>query len=165
MVALNEITEYPVAGYLPYYSHETKRDGFMKYLNLALSLLLAFGFVFFGAQKFGAENVVFQVLAERSGIDLFNPYIRYFTGASEIVIAILLLIPRTRLVASLAGIGLLFGAIGLHLSPWLGIDVPNIGKGLFYTAVVMFVLTLVNGLVSYRAGRKIFFWKGEEEAA
>lgn len=134
----------------------------MKYFNLGLSLLLVFGFIFFGVQKFGAENVVFATLAERSGIALFNPEIRYFTGMSELLIALLILIPRTRLIGSLGGIGLLLGAIGLHLSPWLGIYVPKIGYGLFFTALFMLLINLLNVYASYKNGRKIFFWKTEE---
>ena len=65
------------------------------------------------------------------------------TGVAEIVTALLILFPRTRLLGALAGLGVLAGAIGFHLSPWLGINVPGIGHGLFITAVTMFVLTAI----------------------
>ena len=65
------------------------------------------------------------------------------TGVAEIGTAILILIPRTRLLGAFAGLGVLAGAIGFHLSPWLGINVPGIGHGLFITALIMFVLTSV----------------------
>jgi len=126
---------------------------------LILSLILAAGFVFFGAQKFGAENIVFETLAERSGIALFEPYIRIFTGVSEIAAAILLLIPRTRLVGALMGLGLLVGAIGFHLSPWLGINVPTIGHFLFITACIMTLLSVVNVVVLRKSGAKLLFWQ------
>lgn len=115
----------------------------MKHLNLILTLVLAAGFIFFGLQKFGATNPIFAVIAERSGIDLFEPVIRMATGVAELVTAILLLVPKTRKFGILAGLGVLLGAIGFHLSPWLGINVPGIGHGLFITAVIMFVLSLV----------------------
>ena len=115
----------------------------MKHLNLILTLVLAAGFIFFGLQKFGATNPIFAVIAERSGIDLFEPVIRMATGVAELVTAILLLVPKTRKFGILAGLGVLLGAIGFHLSPWLGINVPGIGHGLFITAVVMFILSLV----------------------
>ena len=112
--------------------------------TLALSLALAAGFLFFGAQKFGAENIVFETIAERSGISFFEPYVRMFTGAAELTIALLLLIPRTRFLGALGGVGLLIGAIGFHLSPWLGINVPIIGHFLFIAAVTMLIGSLVN---------------------
>ena len=115
----------------------------MKKLILVLSIVVAAGFLFFGAQKFGATNPIFSIIAERSGISLFEPVVRMLTSVAEIVTAILILVPRTRLLGALAGVGVLAGAIGFHLSPWLGINVPGIGHGLFITAVIMLVLTAV----------------------
>ena len=115
----------------------------MNKVTLILSLVVAAGFIFFGVQKFGATNPIFEIIADRSGISLFEPVIRMLTGVAEIGTAILILIPRTRLLGAFAGLGVLVGAIGFHLSPWLGINVPGIGHGLFITAVIMFVLTAV----------------------
>lgn len=115
----------------------------MKKTAFILSLVVAAGFIFFGAQKFGATNPIFSIIADRSGISLFEPVIRMLTGVAELGTAVLVLIPRTRLLGALAGLGVLVGAIGFHLSPWLGINVPGIGHGLFITAVVMLVLTAV----------------------
>lgn len=110
-----------------------------------LSVILALGFAFFGVQKFGADNIVFETLASRSGIDLFEPLMRKFTGAAELVTAVLLLIPTARIkaLAVLMAFGILSGAIVFHLSPWLGINVPGIGHFLFISAVALFILTLV----------------------
>jgi len=113
-------------------------------ITLGLSLVLAAGFIFFGVQKFGAENIVFETIAERSGFGFFEPYVRIFTGVAELAVALLLLIPRSRLLGSLGGAGLLIGAIGFHLSPWLGINVPTIGHFLFIAAVTMLIGSLVN---------------------
>jgi len=73
----------------------------------------------------------------------FEPYVRIFTGIAELCTALLLLIPRTRLTGAFAGLGLLIGAIGFHLSPWLGINVPTIGHFLFVSAVCSLVISLV----------------------
>lgn len=132
-----------IAGYLPAPKSEEKRMSNSK-ISLALSIVLAIGFIFFGVQKFGAENIVFETIAQRSGFSFFEPYVRIFTGLAEISIALLLLIPRTRLLGSLGGVGLLLGAIGFHLSPWLGINVPTIGHFLFIAAVTMLIGSLVN---------------------
>jgi len=127
----------------------------MKHLPLILSLILAAGFAFFGVQKFGAENIIFETLAARSGISLFEPYVRIFTGVAELITALLLIVPKTRFTGALAGQGLLLGAIGFHLSPWLGINVPTIGPGLFYTACAMFILCLILTSLLRKAGGKI----------
>lgn len=160
MVALIENTEYLPAGYLPDYSQTSNKENAMTKVTPALSFILAIGFVFFGVQKFGAENIVFETLAQRSGITLFEPYIRYVTGLGELAVAVLLLLPRTRLVGSLLGLGLLVGAIGFHLSPWLGINVPTIGHGLFFTALAMAALMITNMALLRTSGAKLLFWKG-----
>jgi uncharacterized membrane protein YphA (DoxX/SURF4 family) len=147
------------AGFLPDYSDTHKGNPTMSKLTLALSLVLAAGFIFFGVQKFGADNIVFETIATRSGITLFEPYIRYLTGFGELFAAVLLLLPRTRLVGTLAGLALLIGAIGFHLSPWLGINVPTIGHGLFYTALAMTALTVTNTTLLRKTGAKLQFWK------
>ncbi|MEO1019430.1 MAG: hypothetical protein AAFY56_17315 [Pseudomonadota bacterium] len=108
------------------------------------SILLALGLAFFGIQKFGAENIVFETLSTRSGISLFEPGLRIATGLAEIGAALLLIVPRTRLLGTLAALGIVGGAIVFHLSPWLGINVPMIGHGLFFTAVFLFALSLLN---------------------
>lgn len=107
----------------------------------ALPLALAAGFAFFGAQKFGAENIVFEIIAERSGLPIFEPHVRLATGVAELATAALLIAPSTRLLGSLFGLAILLGAIAFHLSPWLGIVVPGVGIGLFMTAVAMTLLT------------------------
>lgn len=108
------------------------------------SLLLAAGLVFFGTQKFGAENIVFETIANRSGIDLFEPVIRRATGVAELFAAVLLVWSRTRLLGALGAAAIIGGAIAFHLSPWLGVNVPEVGHGLFYTAVAMFGLSSFN---------------------
>ena len=110
-----------------------------------LPYVLAAGFIFFGVQKFGASNAIFEIIAHRSGIDLFEPLIRRLTGAAELAVAALFLIPniKAKALAALGAIGLLIGAIGFHLSPWLGINVPGIGHGLFITAVILLGLSVL----------------------
>ncbi|OQW60452.1 MAG: hypothetical protein A4S17_00745 [Proteobacteria bacterium HN_bin10] len=100
-----------------------------------VSWVLALGFaaalVFLvGLPKFiGPEpNPIFAIIAGRTGIDLFEPYVRYATGVAELVAALLLVIPRTRLYgALLAGI-VTISAIGFHLSPFLGVQIPQMDR-------------------------------------
>ena len=128
----------------------------MNKLVLGLSVVVAAGFVFFGAQKFGASNPIFSIIAERSGISLFEPVIRMLTGVAEIGTAILILMPRTRLLGALGGLGVLAGAIGFHLSPWLGINVPGVGHGLFIVALVLTALTAALFLILRKEGYSLF---------
>ena len=120
------------------------RDTAMSKLIKILPYILALGFVFFGVQKFGATNPIFEIIAERSGIDLFEPLIRRLTGVAELLTAVLFVIPnhKVKALGAISAVGVLAGAIGFHLSPWLGINVPGIGHGLFITAVVMFILSV-----------------------
>ena len=113
----------------------------MKTVILILASIVAAGFLFFGVQKFGPTNPIFLVIAEKSGISLFELVIRVLTGVVEVVTAILILVPRTRLLGALAGLGVLAGAIGFHLSPWLGISVPGMGLSLFLIALGLTALT------------------------
>lgn len=116
----------------------------MKHLPLILSLIVAALFLFFGVQKFIANpNPIFSIIAERSGISLFEPGIRMITGVAELGAGLLILLPKTRKLGALLGLAIVSGAILFHLSPWLGISVPGMGHGLFITAVVLFVLNLI----------------------
>lgn len=119
-----------------------------KYLSHAPALLLAAFLAFMGVQKFGAENIIFATIAEKSGIALFEPVVRTIVGVSEITAAALLLIPRMRMIGSGAALGIIGGAIGFHLSPWLGTSVPMAPgaaptPALFYMAIGSFLLAAV----------------------
>ena len=96
----------------------------MKIIRWGIALILSVFLIFMGVQKFGSENVVFATIAAKSGIGLFEPIVRMLVGVAELIAAVLLLIPAARFFGALLGLGILFGAIGFHLTPWLGIFVP-----------------------------------------
>ena len=99
----------------------------IRLLSWALALGFAGALVFLvGLPKFvGPDpNPIFALLAGRTGVALFEPYIRYATGAAELTAALLLIIPRTRFFGALIAGGVTLGAIGFHLSPWLGVSTP-----------------------------------------
>lgn len=88
------------------------------------------------------ENIVFQTLAEKSGYGLFEPTGRVLVGIIEVFAAFCLLIPPFRRFGAFLSIAILGGAVGLHLSPWLGQEVPlalgsaeTDGGALFYLAL------------------------------
>ncbi|MEQ1808606.1 MAG: hypothetical protein ABL889_01680 [Terricaulis sp.] len=103
----------------------------IRLLSWALALGFAGALVFLvGLPKFiGPEpNPIFALIAGRTGVDLFEPYIRYATGAAEFTAALLLIIPRTRFFGALLAGGVTLGAIGFHLSPFLGVQIPQMDR-------------------------------------
>lgn len=128
-------------------------------LYLILSPVLALAFIVFGVQKFGTENPIFGIIAEKSGITAFEPYIRVLVGVAEIVAGAFLLFARTRMTGAVLGLLLLIGAIGLHLSPWLGISVPVGGSGLFVITLIMLGVSAFNLNLLRKAGEKLLFIK------
>lgn len=103
----------------------------IRLLSWALALGFAGALVFLvGLPKFiGPDpNPIFALIAGRTGVDLFEPYIRYATGAAELTAALLLIIPRTRFFGALLAGGVTLGAIGFHLSPFLGIQIPQMDR-------------------------------------
>lgn len=129
-----------------------------KIIAHAPALIVAAFLIMMGVQKFGAENVIFATIAERSGIALFEPLVRMATGVAEIVAAALLVLSRTRIFGALGAVAIIGGAIIFHLSPWLGIDVA-MAPGAAPTPVLFFMAlgsfaaaTLV--LIQTRAARR-----------
>lgn len=85
----------------------------------------------------GAEESIY--IFSTLGIE---PCGRIGSGIAELFVAILILIPRTTWIGALGGIGIMTGAITLHLFV-LGIEVKNDGGLLFVLAVITFVSCLV----------------------
>ena len=96
----------------------------MRHLDRLLTWALGLFLVSAGVAKFTTGHV-FQYIEHQSGVDLFHPYVNHLTGVAELVAGVLILIPRTRLLGGLVAAGVLVGAVGFHLSPWLGISIPT----------------------------------------
>ena len=90
-------------------------------LTLAVLLLFEAGSVFLGPQP----NAVFGLIAARSGLAFFEPGMRYVTGVLEVLAVILLILPRTRAAGAGLALAVVLGALAFHLSPWLGISLPQ----------------------------------------
>lgn len=71
-----------------------------------------------------------------------EPWGRIGSGIVELVAAILLLFPATRVYGALVAAGVMVGAIGSHLTV-LGIEVQGDGGTLFWMGVVVLVCSLV----------------------
>ncbi|MEP5611960.1 MAG: DoxX family protein [Cyclobacteriaceae bacterium] len=75
---------------------------------------------------------------EKCGME---PEGRWTVGICELIAAILLIIPRTAWLGGIMGIGLMSGAIALHLT-LLGIEVMDDGGYLFLLAIIVFVCSI-----------------------
>ncbi len=98
------------------------------------------------------ENIVFQTLATNSGVTVFEPAGRVLIGLLELFAALLLILPQTRRVGAFLSTIILGGAVSMHLSPWLGREIPasltpgeaaTDGGILFLLAIVMLVASLL----------------------
>ena len=88
------------------------------------------------------EHVLFHRLAMTSGFDLFEPTGRYIFGVIELIAAFCLLIfPFRRTGAGVLSVLFLI-LIGLHLSPWLGMELPLSGDGKLNDGGSSFYLTV-----------------------
>lgn len=117
-----------------------------------------------GSVKFfdlAGENIVFSILAEKSGYALFEPTGRFVTGVLELLAAFFLLLPFSRRFGGFLSCMILFGAVSLHMSPWLGREIPlsldpaetaTDGGALFALAIAMLVASIL--VIVVHPGRK-----------
>lgn len=109
-----------------------------KYIPLVLRLIVALILI---------QTLRFKFTAHPDSVYIFKtvglePNGRILTGIAELIAGILLLIPRTAWCGALMTLGIIGGAIFLHLTK-LGIEV-NGDKGiLFATALVTFSLSAI----------------------
>ena len=88
---------------------------------LALSLLALWSW----PKVFGVDtHPIFGWAEAQSGVSWLEPGLRYAIGAVAFVIAVLVLIPRTRLAGGWAALTLSVLFIAAHLTPWLGVNIP-----------------------------------------
>ena len=108
------------------------------------------------------ENIVFSVLAKESGYAMFEPTGRFFVGILELLAAALLLLPYTRRLGGFLSCMILFGAVSLHMSSWLGREIPlslvpgetlTDNGALFALAVAMLVASILV-IVVHPSGKK-----------
>ena len=121
-----------------------------KYLPLALRIIVAIILI---------QTLRFKFTAHPDSVYIFSkvgmePYGRIITGVVELIAGILILIPKTAWIGASIALGVIGGAILMHLTK-LGIEVNNDGGILFITAVVTFVLS---GLVLWNNRKDINFF-------
>jgi len=91
------------------------------------------------------QTLYFKFTAHPDSVFIFSkvglePFGRIGIGILELISAILILIPRTIWLGTLITVGLMAGAITMHLTQ-LGIEINNDGGALFYMALGVFLLS------------------------
>lgn len=86
------------------------------------------------------QTLFYKFTAAPESIYIFStlkmePYGRIGIGISELIVAVLILIPKTTLMGSLAGVAIMAGAIVSHLFV-LGIQIQN-DKGFLFTLAII----------------------------
>lgn len=109
-----------------------------KYFPLLLRIIVAIILV---------QTLRFKFTAHPDSVYIFTkvglePNGRIFIGILELIAAVLLLIPKTVWAGTLLTLGVIGGAIMMHLTQ-LGIQINNDGGVLFITALVTFILSLM----------------------
>ncbi len=113
-------------------------------LNLAAwaaAIWISYELLFYLQYKLTGPTLIFDRLSEWSGIPE-KPF-RLFVAGMEIVVAILVLIPRTQGPGGLFAAGIMGGAIFFHLFTPLGVDPYEDGAKLFKEACVTFSMGLL----------------------
>jgi hypothetical protein len=70
---------------------------------------------------------IFGWAEARTGIGWLEPTGRYVVGATAALLAILVILPRTRFVGAVGAFALSALFIAAHATPWLGWNIPNYG--------------------------------------
>ncbi|MFC7290928.1 hypothetical protein [Hirschia litorea] len=98
-------------------------------------------------------NVVFTLLAERTGQELFEPTGRYVVGVIEAFVALMLILPFTRRFGAIILLVVSGALLAAHASPLLGQEIPleigsakTDGASAFYLTMAM---TIGAGLLMF----------------
>lgn len=95
------------------------------------------------------QTLYFKFSGSPESVYIFNmvgmePAGRWGVGVLELIASILLVIPKSAWMGAMLGIGLMIGAIGMHLT-LLGIEVMDDGGYLFFLAILVFLCTAFVG--------------------
>lgn len=92
------------------------------------------------------QTLYFKFTGSAESVYIFTtvgmePWGRWLVGITELVAAILLIIPKTAWAGGILAVGLMVGAIGMHMT-LLGIEVMEDKGQLFYYALIVFLCGL-----------------------
>lgn len=93
------------------------------------------------------QTLYFKFTAAPESVYIFTqlglePFGRIGVGIAELIASILLIIPKSRFLGALLGIGLMMGAVMGHLTK-LGVNVMNDGGYLFALCIIVLVSCLI----------------------
>jgi uncharacterized membrane protein YphA (DoxX/SURF4 family) len=93
------------------------------------------------------QTLYFKFTAHPDSVYIFSqvglePIGRIGIGILELICAILILFPKTMWAGALLTVGIISGAILMHLTQ-IGIEVHNDGGKLFYLAIIVFLLASI----------------------
>lgn len=93
------------------------------------------------------QTLLYKFTAAPESVYIFStlglePYGRIGLGVVELIVAVLLVVPRTTWLGALLGVGIMAGALFSHITK-LGIVVQNDGGTLFILALITFVCCLL----------------------
>jgi uncharacterized membrane protein YphA (DoxX/SURF4 family) len=108
------------------------KDRILRLLAWIAALWIAYEFLWYEQYKLAGPTLVFDRLSAWSGIPE-KPF-RLFVASMEICAAVLVLIPRTRVIGAAFTLGIMSGAIFFHLFTPLGVDPYEDGAKLFKEA-------------------------------
>lgn len=91
------------------------------------------------------QTLYFKFTAHPDSVHIFSalgvePWGRIGLGIIELITAILILVPKTKIIGMVNSLGIIVGAVASHILV-LGINVSNDGGGLFTLAIVVLVAT------------------------
>ena len=97
----------------------------------------------FAAAIIMAQTLYFKFTASPESMYIFKmvgmeAWGRWLMGILELIAAVLLIIPKSTWAGAVLGLGLMAGAIGMHLTI-LGIEVMDDGGELFYYSLIVFL--------------------------
>ncbi|PQV50501.1 hypothetical protein CLV33_102363 [Jejuia pallidilutea] len=113
-----------------------------KHIPLILRILVALILI---------QTLRFKFLAHPDSVYIFKtiglePYGRISIGIIELVAGLLLLIRKTAWAGALLSIGVIGGAVLMHLTQ-LGIEIKNDGGLLFATAILTLILSIIIAVI------------------
>lgn len=110
------------------------------------------------------ENIVFETLSQKSRYIMFEPTGRFFAAMLQLLVCVLLILPVSRRIGAFLSTLIMFVAVGLHMSPWLGRDLPlsldpantaTDGGAQFALAIGMLVVSIL--LLAVHPKRRRYF--------
>ena len=109
-----------------------EKDRILRMLAWIAAIWIAYEFLWYEQYKLAGPTLVFDRLSAWSGIPE-KPF-RLFVASMEIYAALLVLVPRTRVLGAAFALGIMSGAIVFHLFTPLGVDPYDHGAQLFKEA-------------------------------